>query len=379
MKAGGTGRSDPLEVYRKGAFKKWIFLSLALILLCIMVLISLSLGSSDMSIIDAYYGLLGKGDPVSETIVWKIRLPRVVTAIIAGAGLAAAGATMQTVLRNPIGSPVTLGISQAAAFGAAFAVVVLGAGTVHSGMVDAVVNNNIYLVSLCAFAASMVSTGTIILLARFKRASPESMILTGVAMGSLATAGTTAMEYFADDVELSSIIFWTFGDMGRTGWEEILLILTVTLPAIIYFTWNGWRYNALDTGDETAKSLGVSTEKLRLIGMGLASLVTAFIISIVGIIGFIGLVVPHIVRKIIGADQRYLIPASALAGSVLLLISDTVARTIISPVVLPVGLLTSFLGAPLFIYLVVRGKELWGNLRSRVCISPTMGSMLFQG
>lgn len=353
------GGSDPLEAYQKGAYRKWAFLAITFILLIIAVLVSLSIGSSDLTIMEAIKGLIGSGDEVSETIVRRIRLPRVVTAIIAGAGLAAAGATMQTVLRNPIGSPVTLGISQAAAFGAAFAVVVLGAGTVHSGMVDAVVNDNIYLVSLCAFAASMISTGVIVLLARFKRASPESMILTGVAMGSLATAGTTAMEYFADDVQLSSIIFWTFGDMGRTGWEEVFLMLAVTLPALIYFTWNGWRYNALDTGDETAKSLGVNTERLRLLGMGTASLVTALIISFVGIIGFIGLVVPHIVRKVIGADQRFLLPASALAGAVLLLISDTVARTIISPVVLPVGILTSFIGAPLFIYLVVRGKEHW--------------------
>lgn len=351
--------SAPLEVYKKGAYRKWAFLVITFILLIIAVLVSLSLGSSDLTMMEAFKGLIGRGDAVSETIVRRIRLPRVMTAIIAGAGLAASGATMQTVLRNPIGSPVTLGISQAAAFGAAFAVVVLGAGTIHSGMVDAVVNNNIYLVSLCAFAASMVSTGVIVLLARFKRASPESMILTGVAMGSLATAGTTAMEYFADDVQLSSIIFWTFGDMGRTGWEEVFLMLAVTLPAVIYFTWNGWRYNALDTGDETAKSLGVNTERLRLMGMGAASLVTALIISFVGIIGFIGLVVPHIVRKIIGADQRFLLPASALVGAVLLLVGDTVARTVISPVVLPVGILTSFIGAPLFIYLVIRGKEHW--------------------
>jgi iron complex transport system permease protein len=359
LKKGEKESSDPLDDYRKGAIRKWLFLLISLILLFIFVLISLSVGSSDMSLSESFKGLIGQGDDVTETIIWRIRLPRVVTAIIAGAGLAAAGAAMQSVLRNPIGSPVTLGISQAAAFGAAFAIVVLGAGTIHSGMVDAVVNDNIYLISICAFAASLVSTGVIVLLARFKRASPESMILTGVAMGSLATAGTTAMEYFADDVQLSSIIFWTFGDMGRTGWDEILIMVVVVFPALVYFSFNGWRYNAMDMGDETAGSLGLNTERLRLVGMGVASLVTAFIISFVGIIGFVGLVVPHIVRKIIGADQRYLMPASALFGAVLLLASDTFARTVIAPVVLPVGILTSFLGAPLFIYLVIRGKEHW--------------------
>jgi iron complex transport system permease protein len=352
-------QSDPLYTYKKRAVRKWMFLLFSAVLLVFFILISLSIGSSDMSLAEAFNGLLWQGDEVTETIIWRIRMPRVVTSIIAGAGLAAAGAAMQSVLRNPIGSPVTLGISQAAAFGAAFAVVVLGAGTLHSGVVDAVVHDNIYMVSVCAFAASLVSTAVIILLARFKRASPESMILTGVAMGSLATAGTTAMEYFADDVQLSSIIFWTFGDMGRTGWEELAIMTAAVIPAVVYFSLNGWKYNALDMGDETAGSLGVNSERLRLFGMGAASLVTAFIISFVGIIGFVGLVVPHIVRKIMGADQRYLMPASALFGAVLLLASDTFARTIIAPVVLPVGILTSFLGAPLFIYLVIRGKEHW--------------------
>lgn len=324
-----------------------------------MSFIALTVGSSEMTITEAFKGILGSDDGIGSTIIWRIRLPRIATAMIAGAGLAAAGACMQTTLRNPIGSPVTLGISQSAAFGAAFAVVILGAGSLGSGMMDSVVNENLYLISICAFLASMISTGVIILLARFKRASPESMILAGVAMGSLATAGTTAIEYFADDVQLSSIIFWTFGDMGRTGWSEVTMMSIVIVPALIYFTFNGWRFNALDAGEDTAKSLGVNTERLRLAGMGAASLVTAFIISFVGIIGFLGLVVPHIVRKMIGGDQRFLIPASSLAGAVLLLAADTAARTVIAPVVLPVGILTSFLGAPLFIYLVIRGKEHW--------------------
>ncbi len=348
-----------MEAYRKGIILKWVFLAVCGVLLLVLITAALSIGSSDLSMMDSFRALLGMGEKETLTIVWRIRLPRVITAIIAGAGLAAAGAAMQTVLRNPIGSPVTLGISQAAAFGAAFAVVILGAGSVGSGTVDAVINENIYLVSVCAFIATMGSTSIIVLLARFKRASPESMILAGVAMGSLATAGTTAMEYFADDVELSSIIFWTFGDMGRTGWDEVFIMFGVVALAMVYFIFSGWSYNALDAGDDTARSLGINTERLRLLGLGAASLVTAVIISFVGIIGFVGLVIPHIVRKIIGTDQRFLIPTSAIAGAVLLLLSDTVARTVISPVVLPVGILTSFLGAPLFLYLVIRGKEHW--------------------
>jgi len=131
------------------------------------------------------------------------------------------------------------------------------------------------------------------------------------------------------------------------------------IPSVIYFLYNMWNYNALDCGEETAKSLGVNVERVRIGGMLVASLVTALIVSFIGIIGFVGLVVPHIVRKIIGGDERYLIPSSCIIGAILLLVSDTVARTIISPIVLPVGILTSFLGAPLFIYLVIKGRKYW--------------------
>lgn len=359
MKESRTSRYDPLSAYRRETLRKITFLFLLLVLLVLIALLAIGLGSSDMSRMDALRGLIGTGGETEKIVIWRIRMPRIVTAIIAGVGLAASGAIMQTVLRNPIGSPITLGISQSAAFGAAFAVVVLGAGSVGSGMVDAVVTDNIYVVSLFAFLASLVSTGVIIFLARFKRASPESMILTGVAMGSLATAGTTAMEYFADEVQLASIIFWTFGDLGRTGWDDIAIMFIVSVPVLILFVWNGWKFNAMDAGEETARSLGINTEALRLLGLGASSLLTAVIISIVGIIGFIGLVVPHIMRKLIGGDQRFLIPGSAVAGAVLLLSADTVARTVIAPIVLPVGIITSFLGAPLFIYLVIRGKEHW--------------------
>jgi iron complex transport system permease protein len=266
---------------------------------------------------------------------------------------------MQSILRNPLGSPFTLGISHSAAFGAAFAIVVLGVGSINSSSIDAVILNNPYVITVCAFGFSLIATFIIILLAKYKGASPETMILTGVALGSLFIAGTTALEYFAEDIQLSSIIFWTFGDIGRTSWNDLAIISAVVIPAVIYFIYNMWNYNSLNSGDETAKSLGVNVERVRIGGLLVASLVTALIVSFVGIIGFIGLVVPHIVRKSIGGDERYLIPSACIIGAILLMASDTVARTIISPVVLPVGILTSFLGAPLFIYLVVKGRKYW--------------------
>lgn len=297
--------------------------------------------------------------PQIVPIIWNIRLPQVLAAILAGGGLAVAGAVMQTVLRNELGSPYTLGISHAAVFGAAFSIVVLGAGSTTASQSTAVVLDNPYLTTVSAFGCSLVSTGIIVALARYKDASPATMILTGVALGSLFTAGVTALQYLADSTELSAMVYWTFGDLSRATWGDLGLMAVVTVPATGYFVYNGWNYNALDSGDATAKSLGVDVEALRLWGMVVASFVTALIVSHVGIIGFVGLVVPHIVRKLIGGDERYLLPISAVVGGVLLLVSDTVARTAFAPLVLPVGILTSFLGAPLFIYLVINGREYW--------------------
>ncbi len=349
-----------LETYKEYSQKRISFFLLSLILLVSLALFSLTLGPADVSIFEAVSTLIGANTSNKlNTIIWNIRMPRVLAAIIAGSGLAVVGAAMQTTLRNPLGSPYTLGISNAAAFGAAFAVIVLGAGTTQSAAADAVILNNPYIVTISAFAWALVATFVILLLVKYKNASPATMILTGVALGSLFTAGYTALQYFADDVQLASIVFWTFGDVARAKWIDLGLMLIAIVPATIYFLKKSWDYEVLDSGDESAKALGIDVEKLRLHGMLIACLVTALIISFVGIIGFVGLVVPHMIRRVIGGNERYLIPSSCVVGGLLLLASDTLARTIISPVVLPVGIITSFMGAPLFIYLVIKGREYW--------------------
>lgn len=182
------------------------------------------------------------------------------------------------------------------------------------------------------------------------------MVLTGVALGALFTAGTMFLQYFADDVQLAAMVFWTFGDTARANWNHLGLIFGVTLAAGLYFAANAWNYNAVDAGDEAAKGLGVRVERVRLLGMLAATLVTAVTIAFLGVIGFVGLVTPHMLRRIIGSDHRYLLPATALAGAVLLLAADTAARLILAPHVLPVSVLTSFLGAPVFLSLILRRR-----------------------
>jgi iron complex transport system permease protein len=201
----------------------------------------------------------------------------------------------------------------------------------------------------------MIAAGVIILVSRARGATPEVMVLTGVALGALFTAGTMFLQYFADDVQLAAMVFWTFGDVARASWTELGLLASVTGLSAAYLLFRSWDYNAIDAGDETAKGLGVRVEKVRLTGMLVASLVTAVIVSFLGVIGFVGLVVPHMVRRIIGGDNRFLMPATVICGALLLLISDTLARMMLAPHVLPVSVLTAFMGAPAFIYLIVRG------------------------
>jgi len=194
----------------------------------------------------------------------------------------------------------------------------------------------------------------VLTLAKIRNLTPEAMILSGVALSSLFTAGTMFIQYFSDELELAAMVYWTFGDLGRATWNDIYIMLIILLITSIYFIWRRWDYNALEAGDEVAKSLGVNIEGIRMWSMLLSSLLTAVNVAFLGIIGFIGLISPHIVRILVGGDYRFLIPLSFLFGSVLLLSADILARTLISPIVLPVGILTSFLGTPMFLYLLLR-------------------------
>jgi iron complex transport system permease protein len=179
--------------------------------------------------------------------------------------------------------------------------------------------------------------------------------LAGVALSSLFLGGSTLLQYFADETKISTLVFWTFGNMGAAGWPELLIIAVVFVAATLYFLLNRWNYNAMESGADTAKSLGVNTRAVMLVSMIIATLAAAVAVSFVGIISFVGLVAPHIMRRFVGNDYRYLIPCSAVAGALLLILADTFGRLVISPVILPIGAITSFLGAPMFLFLLFRG------------------------
>ncbi|KAJ51704.1 iron complex transport system permease protein [Clostridium tetanomorphum] len=346
-----------INIYKQYTRKKIFIIVMLIFTILILSIIAINAGSTALTPYEVLSAILGKEGNISSIVIWRIRLPRILAGIVSGIGLSVAGCVMQNNLRNPLASPSTLGISNAAAFGANIAIVLLGGGSIHSTSADAVNINNPYMVTASAFICSIVATIIILVLAKFRNFLPEAIVLAGVALGSLFSAATTIIQYFAQDVQIAAAVFWSFGDLGRVSWSELIILSFVIGVSLIYFMIRRWDYNALDSGEESAKSLGVNVERVRFESMFISSLITAVCVSFLGIIGFVGLIGPQIMRRIIGGDHRHLIPAAALMGANLILLSDTLARTIISPVVLPVGAITSFLGAPMFLYLLIRGSK----------------------
>jgi iron complex transport system permease protein len=312
-------------------------------LILIVGVFGLTHGSYDITLTDILRVMTGGGDDTVRLVVADIRLPRIVAAIVCGWGMALSGLGIQSLLKNPLGSPATLGISQGAAFGAALSVVVMGSQLVS--------------VTVYAFAGAMGATFIILVLARLKQLSTEAVILAGVALSSLFGSATILMQYLATETELAMVVFWTFGDVARSTWQEIrILEITVVLMSG-FFIYLRWDLNAMASGEETARGLGVRVERLRMLGMTAAALMAAMVTAFHGVIAFVGLIAPHMARRLAGEEHGLLIPYTAVLGSLLLLTADTLGRVLAGSGSLPVGVVTSFLGAPMFLYLLVRGYK----------------------
>lgn len=343
--------------YKESIKKKKNVIATLIILVFFLGLVSVNAGAAKMNPWKVFKTIVGFTDEKASIVIWRIRMPRVITAIVAGAGLSVSGCVMQNNLKNPLASPSTLGVSSAATFGANLAIIFFGAG---SGMTSSGSRLNIsspYLVTVSAFVFAMGAVMVILSLAKLKSFSSQAIILAGVALSSIFGAGTTLLQYLATDEQVASAVFWTFGDLGRVSWREVGIISVVVILSSFYFYFKKWDYNALVNGEETAKSLGVNTDRTRFWGLLVSSLITAVIVSFVGMIGFIGLIGPQIMNRIVGSDYRFLIPSSTILGAVILLLADTAARTVVSPIILPVGVITSLLGGPMFLYLLMRGDK----------------------
>lgn len=349
---------------RHGSQKKKILvvtvLAAAVVLLA---LTELLVGSSGMSVRSCVLALLGQGDTAAVRIMRYIRLPRLLAAVIAGAGLSAAGLVMQTVLGNPMASPATLGVSNAAVFGANLSIVAFAGGflSIGNNLTSYTASADPFATSALAFLFAAASVLVILALCRLRDFSPNVVVLAGIALGSVWTAATTILQFYATDVGLSAAVIWSFGDLGRATYRTDLIMLAVTAAGIVLFSVLAWRYNALLSGGDAAGSMGVNVGLLRWVSLLASSLITAVCVSFLGIIGFVGIICPHAVKRLIGHDHRWALPASALCGSALLLAADALSRSLGSGSALPVGAITSLLGAPFFLALIFGRKE------SRVC------------
>lgn len=348
-----TNMLEDIETeYTELVGRKSIFLIALALLTVVLVGVATTLGVIELSVWEVYTVILHNFFPnqfqvteVSQQVVWNIRLSRILFGILAGMGLGMAGAVMQVVLKNPLASPYTLGIASAAGFGAALALI-MGQGFFGN-----------YLVAGNAFVFALISSMVIVGIARHKGSTPEIMILSGIAIMYFFSACTTLMEYFADPDAVKGVVFWMVGSMGKASWDKLSVLFMVLIICIPVLLWKAWDFNVISSGDETAKSLGVEVERIRSLSMIIASLMVASIVAFTGTIGFIGLVAPHIVRMIIGGDNKFVLPGSALMGGLLLAGADVVAQNIIPPVILPIGVMTSFMGIPLFFYLIMRRRR----------------------
>lgn len=319
-----------------------------------MAFVCLFVGSSHMSFSECIQALLNRSTAANNRIIWKIRMPRVIAAIIAGAGLSVSGLIMQTNLNNSMASPSTLGVSNAAVFGANLSIIAFAGGFLDTGshLANFDVGANPYSTSLMAFVFSVVSILLILFLCGTRSFSPNVVVLAGIAIGSVWTAATTILQFYATDVGLSAAVVWNFGDLGRATYRTDLIMLVTVGVGLVFFLFMSRRFDALLSGDAVAVSVGVNVKALRFVSMLLASMITAVCVSFLGIIGFVGIICPHIVKKIFGQEHFWSISASAMCGSLLLLVADTLSRSMGNGSALPVGAITSMLGAPFFIAII---------------------------
>lgn len=354
-------RSEPVEEtqdlirYRRYTTRKWLFLLVCLAAVIVSAGIGLTVGQYDIGFLEAY-GIIwdhmtgNVQDVLKDYIIVKLRLPSIVVGIIAGIGLAICGAAMQSVLKNPLADPYTTGVSSGAGFGATLAIV-MGASITSSQ----------YSIVLNAFIFSLIPTIAIIGFSRLKQSSPTTMIMAGIAIMYIFNAFSTLMKLWADPNDIAAVFNWQIGTLSGVGWSNVPLLLIVTLAGFVVIQVLSRKLNVLATGEDSAKSLGIDVDRLRMISLITVALVAATIVSFTGLIGFVGLIAPHVARIIIGADNRYLVPASALFGAALLVTAHTIGKVIVAPSVIQVGVITAFIGGPMFLWLILRKKsELWG-------------------
>jgi iron complex transport system permease protein len=340
-----------IAALQKRKVVRWtIILAVLVVALLLSVVICLSVGVVSIPFYQVVQVLLGGGSERDQWIIMNLRLPRVFLAGVVGASLAVAGATMQGVFRNPMASPSIIGISAGAAFWASLAIV-LGVSWASGA----------FAIPAMAFLFSFVTLFLVYAVSRNRSGyvPVETLLLAGIAIGSLFSALVSALQYFAGD-KLSGVVFWLMGGLNNATWEQVAISMPLVILGCAVIMVLARDLNAMMVGEEQAGNLGINVNRTRLVLLIAASLVTAIAVSVSGIIGFVGLIIPHVVRILVGPDHRIMLPASIVGGALFMMWMDTLARTIISPAELPVGIITALVGAPFFIYLLMSRKKSMG-------------------
>ncbi|MFQ5873479.1 MAG: FecCD family ABC transporter permease [Dehalococcoidia bacterium] len=341
------------RTYKTITRRKYLILVSLAVALVLSLLLDISVGPARLSIwqVGSTIIMPDSSGVVTRVIIWDIRMPMALMAVIVGAALAIAGAEMQTILNNPLASPFTLGISAAAGFGAALAIV-LGVSVIPFA--------GIFLVSVNAFFFAMLASLVIYFFSRLRGVTVQTIVLLGIALVFLFTSLLALLQYIASEEALQQVVFWTLGSLVKATWPKIGIATGVLLVTTPLFIRQVWMLTALRLGDAKAQSLGVNVEKLRLQVLISTSVLAAAAVAFVGTIGFVGLVGPHVARMLVGEDQRFFLPTSAVAGAFLLSVTSIVSKSIIPGTLFPIGIVTSLVGIPFFLSLILtQRRQLW--------------------
>lgn len=345
----GRGR----QIYRQITGRKYLVMAALMSALGFTFILDISLGPARLGLMDVASTILnpGSAEVTTRVIVWDIRMPIALMAVVVGAALAIAGAEMQTILNNPLASPFTLGISAAAGFGAALALV-LGVSVIPIA--------GIYLISVNAFFFAVLASMIIYVLSSLRGVTVETVVLLGIALVFLFSSLLALLQYIASEQALQQVVFWTLGSLVKATWPKIGIGIAVLLVTTPVFVRQVWTLTALRLGDEKALSMGINVKKLRLQVLISVSVLAAAAVAFVGTIGFVGLVGPHVARMLVGEDQRFFLPMSAITGAILLSAASIVSKSIIPGAIFPIGIITSLVGVPFFLSLILaKRRQLW--------------------
>lgn len=351
--ANGTERSQAvIHSYRRTLRRRVIAASALALLLVLAFLVDVASGPSSLGLNDVLNALFHPASvsrPVA-TIVWDVRLPQAVAAVVVGVALALAGTEMQTILNNPLASPFTLGVSSAAAFGAALAII---AGIGLPGVPQS------WLVAANAFLFAFGSIFLLQTLVTVRGIGTDGLVLMGIALFFTFNALVALLQFVASQQALQQLVFWMLGSLARADWDKIRVFALVILCVAPFTLHAAWPLNALRLGEERARSMGVNVARLRFASLIRVSLLTAAAMALVGTVGFVGLAGPHIARLLIGEDHRFLLPVSALCGALMMSIASTLSKLAIPGALIPIGIVTAIIGLPVFFALILGRRGRW--------------------